>query len=48
MRATDIFPHQYNNAGKLYGDMPPPIDEHAILRHVGGNDIELNLILMMK
>jgi hypothetical protein len=29
--------YQYTNSGKVYGDMPPPIDEHAILRHVGGN-----------
>jgi hypothetical protein len=29
--------YQYNNSGKVYGDMPPPIDEHATLRHVGGN-----------
>jgi hypothetical protein len=28
---------QYTNSGKVYGDMPPPIDEHAILRRVGGN-----------
>jgi hypothetical protein len=29
--------YQYNNTGEMYGDMPPPIDEHAILRHIGGN-----------
>jgi hypothetical protein len=29
--------YQYTNSGKVYGDMPPPIDEHATLRHVGGN-----------
>jgi hypothetical protein len=29
--------YQYKNTGKVYGDMPSPIDEHAILRHVGGN-----------
>jgi hypothetical protein len=29
--------YQYNNSEKVYGDMPPPIDEHAILRHVVGN-----------
>jgi hypothetical protein len=29
--------YQYANSGKVYGDMPPPIDEHAILRHAGGN-----------
>jgi hypothetical protein len=29
--------YQYTNSGKVYGDIPPPIDEHAKLRHVGGN-----------
>jgi hypothetical protein len=29
--------YQYTNSGKVYGDMPPPIDERATLRHVGGN-----------
>jgi hypothetical protein len=29
--------YQYNNSGKVSGDMPPTIDEHAILRHVGVN-----------
>jgi hypothetical protein len=29
--------HQYTNSGKGFGDMPPSIDEHAILIHVGGN-----------
>jgi hypothetical protein len=29
--------YQYNNSGKVFGDTPPPIDEHAILIHVGGN-----------
>jgi hypothetical protein len=29
--------YQYTNSGKVYGDMPPPIDECATLRHVGGN-----------
>jgi hypothetical protein len=29
--------YQYNNSGKVFGDMPPPIDENAILRHIGGN-----------
>jgi hypothetical protein len=28
--------YQYRNTGKVYIDMPPPIEEHAILRHVGG------------
>jgi hypothetical protein len=29
--------YQYTYSGKVYGDMPPPIDKHATLRHVGGN-----------
>jgi hypothetical protein len=29
--------YQYTNSGKVYGDMPQPIDERATLRHVGGN-----------
>jgi hypothetical protein len=29
--------YQYTNSGKVYGDMPPPIDERATLRHVGVN-----------
>jgi hypothetical protein len=29
--------YQYTNSGKVYEDMPTPIDEHATLRHVGGN-----------
>jgi hypothetical protein len=29
--------YQYTNSWKVYGDMPPPIDERATLRHVGGN-----------
>jgi hypothetical protein len=29
--------YQYTNSGKVYGDMPPQIDEHATIRHVGGN-----------
>jgi hypothetical protein len=29
--------YQHNNSGKVYGDMPPPIDNRATLRHVGGN-----------
>jgi hypothetical protein len=29
--------YHYSNSGKVYGDMPPPIGEHAIVRHVGGN-----------
>jgi hypothetical protein len=29
--------YQYTNSGKVYGDMPPPIDERATLRHVGRN-----------
>jgi hypothetical protein len=28
--------YQYSNMGKVYRDMPPSIDEHAILRHMGG------------
>jgi hypothetical protein len=30
--------YQYSNTGKLYIYMPPPIDKHAILIHVGGNE----------
>jgi hypothetical protein len=34
--------YQYINTGKVYGYMPPPIDIHAILIHVGGaNGIKL-------
>jgi hypothetical protein len=29
--------YQYTTSGKIYGDMPPPIGEHAIIRNVGGN-----------
>jgi hypothetical protein len=29
--------YQYGDTGKVYGDMPLPIDEHDTLRHVGGN-----------
>jgi hypothetical protein len=29
--------YQYNNSGKVYGYMPPPINERATLIHVGGN-----------
>jgi hypothetical protein len=29
--------YQYGDTGKVYRDMPSPIDEHAILIHVGGN-----------
>jgi hypothetical protein len=29
--------YQYSNSGKVYGDMPPPIDKRATLRHVGRN-----------
>jgi hypothetical protein len=29
--------YQNGDTGKVYGDMPPPIDEHAILRHMGVN-----------
>jgi hypothetical protein len=29
--------YQYIISGKIYGDMPPPIDKRATLRHVGGN-----------
>jgi hypothetical protein len=29
--------YQYTNSGKIYGDMHPPIDEHTILRPIGGN-----------
>jgi hypothetical protein len=29
--------YQYNSSGKVFGDIPPPIDEHAILRNVEGN-----------
>jgi hypothetical protein len=28
--------YQYGDTGKVYGDMPLPIDEHDTLRHVGG------------
>jgi hypothetical protein len=30
--------YQYGDTGKVYGDMPLPVDEHDTLRHVGGND----------
>jgi hypothetical protein len=29
--------YQYGDTGKVYGDMPLPIDEDDTLRHVGGN-----------
>jgi hypothetical protein len=29
--------YQYGDTGKVYGDMPLPIDEHDTLRHMGGN-----------
>jgi hypothetical protein len=29
--------YQYTNSGKVYGDIPPPIDARATLIHVGGN-----------
>jgi hypothetical protein len=29
--------YQYTSSGKVYGGIPPPIDDHAILRHEGGN-----------
>jgi hypothetical protein len=29
--------YQYTNSEKVYWDTPPRIDEHAALRHVGGN-----------
>jgi hypothetical protein len=29
--------YQYTNSVKVNRDMPPPIDERATLRHVGGN-----------
>jgi hypothetical protein len=32
---------QYTNSGKVYGNMPGPIDEHATLRLVGGNANEI-------
>jgi hypothetical protein len=41
--------YQYSNTGKVYGVMPPPIDEHAILRHVGkGMQMGSNHIQMIK
>jgi hypothetical protein len=32
-----VHMYQYGDTGKLYGDMPMPIDEHDTLRHMGGN-----------
>jgi hypothetical protein len=29
--------YQYGDTGKVYGDMPLPINEHDTLIHVGGN-----------
>jgi hypothetical protein len=29
--------YQYGDTGKVYRDMPLPIDKHNTLRHVGGN-----------
>jgi hypothetical protein len=29
--------YQYGDTGKVYVDIPLPVDEHDILRHVGGN-----------
>jgi hypothetical protein len=29
--------YQYGDTGKVYGDIPLPIDEHDTLIHVGGN-----------
>jgi hypothetical protein len=29
--------YQYADTGKVYGDMPLPIDKHNTLKHVGGN-----------
>jgi hypothetical protein len=29
--------YQYTNPGEVYGDMPPPNDERATLRHVARN-----------
>jgi hypothetical protein len=40
--------YQYNTTGGVHADMPPPIDEHTIIIHVGGTQTELNLILTMK